>query len=292
MRYTEARLSRIATEMLRDIDEDTVDDAPTYDDRRTEPVVLPVAGPEPAHQRLARASPSAWPPTSRRTTWARSSTPWSRLIDDPAIEVEGLMRHIKAPDFPTGGIIVGRAGVVDAYRTGRGRVVVRGRAHNEPLKHGRNAIVFTELPYQVNKAELIRKMADLANDKVIPEIADLRDESGRDGIRVVIELRRDAVPAGGAQQALQAHRRAEHLRRQRHRAGGRRPAHAGPQGDAPATTSRTRRRSSPGARGTGWPGPRRAPTSSRGSSRRSATWTRSSPSSAPRPTPRRPARAS
>ena len=115
-------------------------------------------------------------------------------IDDPAIEVEGLMRHIKAPDFPTGGIIVGRAGVVDAYRTGRGRIVVRGRAHNEPLKHGRNAIVFTELPYQVNKAELIRKMADLANDKVIPEISDLRDESGRDGVRVVIELRRDAVP--------------------------------------------------------------------------------------------------
>ena len=104
------------------------------------------------------------------------------------------MRHIRAPDFPTGGIIVGRAGVVEAYRTGRGRVVVRGRAHNEPLKHGRNAIVFTELPYQVNKAELIRKMADLANDKVIPEIADLRDESGRDGVRVVIELRRDAVP--------------------------------------------------------------------------------------------------
>ena len=115
-------------------------------------------------------------------------------IDDPQIEVDGLMRHIKAPDFPTGGIIVGRAGVVDAYTTGRGRVVVRGRAHNEPLKHGRNAIVFTELPYQVNKAELIRKMADLANDKVIPEIADLRDESGRDGVRVVIELRRDAVP--------------------------------------------------------------------------------------------------
>ena len=91
-------------------------------------------------------------------------------------------------------MIVGRVGVVEAYRTGRGRVVVRGRAHNEPLKGGSNAIVFTELPYQVNKAELIRKMADLANDKVIPEIRDLRDESGRDGVRVVIELRRDAVP--------------------------------------------------------------------------------------------------
>jgi DNA gyrase subunit A len=115
-------------------------------------------------------------------------------IDDPDIEVEGLMRHVRAPDFPTGGIIVGRAGVAEAYRTGRGRVVIRGRAHNEPLKGGSNAIVFTELPYQVNKAELIKKMADLANDKTIPEIRDLRDESGRDGVRVVVELRRDAVP--------------------------------------------------------------------------------------------------
>jgi DNA gyrase subunit A len=116
------------------------------------------------------------------------------LIDDPAATVEDLMKHVKGPDFPTAGMIVGRSGIVDAYRTGRGRVVVRGRAHNEPLKGGRNAIIFTELPYQVNKSELLKKLADLANERVIPEISDLRDESGRDGLRVVIELRRDAVP--------------------------------------------------------------------------------------------------
>ena len=193
MRYTEARLARVATEMLRDIDEDTVDEAPTYDDRRTEPVVLPSRVPNllvNGSSGIAVGMATNIPPHNLgEVIDAVVAT-----IDDPGIEIEGLMRHVRAPDFPTGGIIVGRAGVVDAYRTGRGRVVVRGRAHNEPLKQGRNAIVFTELPYQVNKAELIRKMADLANDKVIPEIADLRDESGRDGVRVVIELRRDAVP--------------------------------------------------------------------------------------------------
>ena len=193
MRYTEAKLSRLATEMLRDIDEDTVDDAPTYDDRRSEPLVLPSRIPNllvNGSSGIAVGMATNIPPHNLGEVIDAVVA----QIDDPAIEVEGLMRHIKAPDFPTGGIIVGRAGVVDAYRTGRGRIVVRGRAHNEPLKHGRNAIVFTELPYQVNKAELIRKMADLANDKVIPEISDLRDESGRDGVRVVIELRRDAVP--------------------------------------------------------------------------------------------------
>ncbi len=193
MRYTEARLSRIATEMLRDIDEDTVDEAPTYDDRRTEPVVLPARVPNlliNGSSGIAVGMATNIPPHNvGEVIDAVVAT-----IDDPDIGVEGLMRHIRAPDFPTGGIIVGRAGVVEAYRTGRGRVVVRGRAHNEPLRHGRNAIVFTELPYQVNKAELIRKMADLVHDKVIPEIADLRDESGRDGLRVVVELRRDAVP--------------------------------------------------------------------------------------------------
>jgi DNA gyrase subunit A len=193
MRYTEARLSRIASEMLRDIDEDTVDDAPTYDDKRTEPVVLPSRVPNlliNGSSGIAVGMATNIPPHNvGEVIDAVVAT-----IDDPAIEVEGLMRHIRAPDFPTGGIIVGRVGVVEAYRTGRGRVVVRGRVHNEPLRHGRNAIVFTELPYQVNKAELVAKMANLANDKTIPEIADLRDESGRDGLRVVIELRRDAVP--------------------------------------------------------------------------------------------------
>jgi DNA gyrase subunit A len=193
MRYTEARLAKMATEMLRDIDENTVDETPTYDDRRREPVVLPARVPNlliNGSSGIAVGYATNIPPHNvGEVIDAVVAT-----IDNPAITVEDLMHHIKAPDFPTGGIIVGRSGVLDAYRTGRGRVVVRGRAHNEPLKHGRNAIVFTELPYMVNKSELIAKMADLAQQKVVPEIADLRDESGRDGVRVVIELKRDAVP--------------------------------------------------------------------------------------------------
>ena len=208
MRYTEARLSRLATEMLRDIDEDTVDDTPTYDDRRTEPVVLPSRLPNllvNGSSGIAVGMATNIPPHNLgEVIDAVVAT-----IDDPDIEVEGLMRHVRAPDFPTGGIIVGRAGVVEAYRTGRGRVVVRGRAHNEPLKRGRNAIVFTELPYQVNKAELIRKMADLANEKVIPEIArPARRERPRRRARGHRAAPRRRA-AGGAEQALQAHRGAD-----------------------------------------------------------------------------------
>ncbi|MGI9539204.1 MAG: DNA gyrase subunit A, partial [Miltoncostaeaceae bacterium] len=194
MRYTEARLSPIATEMLRDIDEETVDDAPTYDDRRTEPTVLPARIPNllvNGSSGIAVGMATNIPPHNLR----ESIDAVVATIDEPEISSEDLMKHLHGPDFPTGGIIVGRQGILDAYRSGRGRVVVRGRAHNEPLRTGRNAIVFTELPYQVNKAELVKKMAELAQEKVIPEIADLRDESGRDGLRVVIELRRDAVPA-------------------------------------------------------------------------------------------------
>jgi DNA gyrase subunit A len=193
MRYTEARLASIATEMLRDIDEETVDFAPTYDDRRTEPTVLPARVPNlliNGSSGIAVGMATNIPPHNVGEIIDATVA----LIDNPEASVDDLMTLVIAPDFPTGGMIVGRSGVVDAYRTGRGRVVVRGRAHNEPLKHGRNAVVFTELPYQVNKAELVRKMAELANDKVLPEIADLRDESGRDGLRVVVELRRDAIP--------------------------------------------------------------------------------------------------
>ncbi|MDX6647761.1 MAG: gyrase subunit [Miltoncostaeaceae bacterium] len=193
MRYTEARLSQMATEMLRDIDEQTVDVTPTYDDRRTEPVVLPARIPNllvNGSSGIAVGMATNIPPHN----FAEVVDAVVALIDDPEATVEDLMRHVHGPDFPTAGIIVGRSGIADAYRTGRGRVIVRGRAHNEPLKHGRNAIVFTELPYQVNKAELVRKMAELAEARVIPEIADLRDESGRDGLRVVVELRREAVP--------------------------------------------------------------------------------------------------
>ncbi len=193
MRYTEARLSKYATEMLRDIDEDTVDTTATYDDRRREPTVLPARVPNllvNGSSGIAVGMATNIPPHNLGEVIDACVA----MIDDPTIDVDGLMKYVKAPDFPTAGQIVGMSGVREAYRTGRGRVVVRGLAHNEPLKHGRNAIVFTELPYQVNKSEMLRKMAELANAGVLKEIADLRDESGRDGIRVVIELRRDAVP--------------------------------------------------------------------------------------------------
>jgi DNA gyrase subunit A len=196
MRYTEARLSRIATELLRDIDEETVDVQPTYDDRNTEPVALPSRVPNllvNGSSGIAVGMATNIPPHNLGEVVDGCVA----MLDDPDITVDGLMQHIKGPDFPTQGVIVGRAGIADAYRTGRGRVVVRGRAHNEPLKGGRNAIVFTELPYQVNKAELIKKIAALVVEGVIPEVSrenGVRDESGRDGTRVVIELRREAVP--------------------------------------------------------------------------------------------------
>ena len=193
MRYTEARLAPIATEMLRDIDEETVDATPTYDDRRTEPLVLPARVPNlliNGASGIAVGMATNIPPHNIGETIDAVVA----MIDDPEIGVDGLMRHVKGPDFPTGGIIRGYAGIRDAYTTGRGRVRVQGRAHNEPLKGGSNAIVFTEFPYQVNKAEFLRRTAELVKEKVIPEIADLNDESGRDGVRVVIKLRRDAVP--------------------------------------------------------------------------------------------------
>jgi len=193
MRYTEAKLSRIAVEMLRGIDEDTVDVIPTYDDRRTEPVVLPARLPNlliNGSSGIAVGMATNIPPHNIREVIDAVVA----LIDDPELTVEELMRHIQGPDFPTGGLIVGRQGIVDAYRTGRGRVVVRGRAHNEQLRNGRNAIVFTELPYQVNKSDLVRRIAELAEEKVVPEVSDVNDESGRDGTRVVVVLRRGAVP--------------------------------------------------------------------------------------------------
>ncbi len=193
MRYTEAKLARIAVEMLRGIDEDTVDMAPTYDDRRTEPTVLPSRFPNllvNGSSGIAVGMATNIPPHNLGEVVDAVLA----LIDDPDATVETLMQHVKGPDFPTRGMILGRQGIVDAYRTGRGRVVVRGRAHNEQLRNGRNAIVFTELPYQVNKSELVRRIAELAAEKVIPEVADVNDESGRDGTRVVVTLRRGAVP--------------------------------------------------------------------------------------------------
>jgi DNA gyrase subunit A len=196
MRYTEARLARIATEMLRDLDMDTVDFVPNYDGSKREPLVLPSRFPNllvNGSSGIAVGMATNIPPHNLREVIDATFA----YIEDPDIEVEGLMRHIKGPDFPTGGIILGRAGIKDAYETGRGRVRVQARAHIEPLSHGKEAIVVTELPFMVKKGgpgNLIEKIADLVRDKRIPEISDLRDESDKRGMRLVIELKRDAIP--------------------------------------------------------------------------------------------------
>src|SRR6059058_3672296 len=196
MRYTEARLERLATEMLRDIDAETVDFAPTYDGTRQEPVVLPARFPNllvNGGSGIAVGMATNIPPHNLREVIGATIA----YIDNPEIPVEGLMRHIKGPDFPTAGIILGREGIREAYRTGRGRVRVQAKAHIEPIGQGKEAIIVTELPYQVRKGGdggLILKIRDLVLDKKIPEITDLRDESDRSGMRIVIELKRDAIP--------------------------------------------------------------------------------------------------
>jgi DNA gyrase subunit A len=196
MRYTEARLARIATEMLRDIDADTVDFGPNYDESRREPSVLPSRFPNllvNGSTGIAVGMATNMPPHHLGETIDAIVA----MIDKPDIDVEGLMKHVKGPDFPTGAFIVGRAGMRDAYRTGRGRIVMRARAHIEELRGGKSAIVVSELPYGVKKGGdtgVIRKIADLVHDKVLPEISDLADHSDRTGMRIQIELKRDAVP--------------------------------------------------------------------------------------------------
>ena len=196
MRYTESRLSRIATEMLRDIDADTVDFQPNYDESRREPSVLPARFPN------LLVNGSAGIAVGMATNIAPHNLgevidALVALIDEPEIDVERLTRDIKGPDFPTGGIILGREGIREAYRSGRGRIVMRARAHIEELRGGKSAIVVTELPYGVKKGGdtgVIKKIADLVNDKVLTEVSDLADHSDRSGMRVQIELKRDAVP--------------------------------------------------------------------------------------------------
>src|ERR1700704_4055540 len=196
MRYTEARLDALAEEMLRDIDADTVDFAPTYDGTRQEPLALPSRFPNllvNGSSGIAVGMATNIPPHTLREVIKATIA----YIDDPTIEVEGLMRHIKGPDFPTAGTILGREGIRDAYATGRGRVRVQAKAHIEPIGQGKEAIIVTELPYQVRKGGeggLILKIRDLVLEKKLPEITDLRDESDRHGMRIVIELKRDAIP--------------------------------------------------------------------------------------------------
>jgi DNA gyrase subunit A len=200
MRYTEARLARLATEMLRDIDADTVDFTENYDESRLEPLVLPARFPNllvNGASGIAVGMATNIPPHNLRETIDAVVA----YIDDPDIDHLGLMKHIKGPDFPTGGTIVGFQGIKDAYETGRGRVVIRGRAHVEPMRQGKEAIIVTEMPYQVAKGDgrgdgggLIKKIAEAVQTGKIKEISDLRDESDRSGIRLVIELKRDVIP--------------------------------------------------------------------------------------------------
>ena len=196
MRYTEARLDKLAAEMLRDIDQDTVDFVPTYDGNSREPVVLPARFPNllvNGSSGIAVGMATNIPPHNLREVIAATIA----YIDDPSIEIEGLMQHLKGPDFPTAGTILGREGIRDAYASGRGKVRVQGKAHIEPIGQGKEAIIVTELPYQVRKGGdggLIEKISNLVEDKKIPEISDLRDESDRRGMRIVIELKRDVIP--------------------------------------------------------------------------------------------------
>src|SRR5215218_2126201 len=200
MRYTEARLTRIAMEMVRDIDMDTVDFVPNYDGSKQEPTVLPSRFPNllvNGGTGIAVGMATNIPPHNLNEVIDAVNA----YIDDPSIDVQGLMKHVKGPDFPTGGLVLGYGGIRDAYETGRGRVLVQGRAHIEPLKQGKQAIIVTEMPYQVYKGDgrgdgsgLIVKLKEAHDNGRLPEITDLRDESDRNGIRLVIELKRDAIP--------------------------------------------------------------------------------------------------
>jgi len=192
MRYTEVRLRKLAEEILADIDKDTVDFKLNFDDTLEEPTVLPAKIPNlliNGTSGIAVGMATNIPPHNL----TEIINGCIAYIDDKEITVEGLMKYIKAPDFPTGGIIYGYEGVREAYETGRGRLVMRGESTFETDEKGREAIIFTSIPYQVNKAEMIKKTADLVNEKKIEGIHDIRDESDRNGLRIVYELKKDAV---------------------------------------------------------------------------------------------------
>lgn len=193
MRYTEARLKKIAEEMLADIDKETVDFSLNFDDSLQEPTVLPTRIPSLlVNGASGIAVGMATNMAPHNLTEVIDGT--VAYIDDRDIDIEGLMKHVKAPDFPTGGIIYGYQGVKDAFETGKGRIVMRAKTELEETNSGRFRIIVSEIPYQVNKAEMIKKTADLINDKKIEGISDIRDESDRNGMRIVYELKREAIP--------------------------------------------------------------------------------------------------
>ena len=198
MRYTEARLSKISMEMLADINKDTVDFMPNFDETEKEPVVLPARFPNllvNGTTGIAVGMATNIPPHNlREVINAVVKIIDNQVKEDRGTDIEELLEIVKGPDFPTGGMILGTTGINEAYRTGRGKVRVRAVTNIEPIQNGKNHIVVTELPYMVNKARLIEKIAELVKDKKIDGITDLRDESDRQGMRVCIELRRDANP--------------------------------------------------------------------------------------------------
>ncbi len=193
MRYTESRMTKLSSEMLKDLEKETVDWDLNFDETLKEPKVLPSAVPTllvNGSEGIAVGMATKIPPHNL----SEIIDGLVALIDDGSIEAEGLMEHVKGPDFPTAGLILGMDGLKQAYATGRGKIKMRARAHIETNKKGRNSIIVTEVPYQTNKASLVEKIADLVRDKKVVGISDLRDESDKDGIRVVIETKRDAVP--------------------------------------------------------------------------------------------------
>ncbi len=193
MRYTECRLTRIAEDLNADIDKDTVDFVPTYDDSNLEPVVLPTRIPNllvNGSNGIAVGMATNIPPHNLTEIVDAAIT----LVNNPAAQLPEILQMVKGPDFPTAGIIHGKAGIFEAYRTGRGRFMMRAKAAIEAFNKDRQAIVVTEIPYQVNKSRLIERVAELVNNKNIEDISDIRDESDRDGMRIVIELKRAAEP--------------------------------------------------------------------------------------------------
>ena len=193
MRYTESRMTKLSSEMLKDLDKDTVDWGPNFDETLKEPAVLPSAIPTllvNGSEGIAVGMATKIPPHNLKEI----INGLVALIDDPNISIDGLMEHVKGPDFPTAGLIMGMDGLKQAYETGRGKIKMRARAHIETNKNGKDSIVITEVPFQTNKANLVEKIADLVGQKKIEGIRDLRDESDKDGIRVVVETKKDVVP--------------------------------------------------------------------------------------------------
>jgi DNA gyrase subunit A len=191
MRYTEARLSKLSTHLIGEIDKDTVDFYPNFDETLMQPSVLPSRYPNllvNGSSGIAVGMATNIPPHNLGEVIDGCVA----MIDNPDIDLDGLMEHIQGPDFPTGGVILGRSGIREAYHTGRGRIVVRAKSEVESLPNGRDRIIVTEIPYAVNKAKLITKIAELVHDKRIDGISDLRDESDRNGMRIVIDLKKDA----------------------------------------------------------------------------------------------------